>query len=94
MRPHAATLQRIVALLGLAAVLWAALHLPGPGVPQPEWVWPAFVGWCLAVPYWHYLEYRLLAPPDGAARRRFLEQQALSRTVWLGGAAVLAVSLL
>lgn len=86
-------LQRAVALLGLAAMLWVAARL-GAGGTLPEWLWPAFIGWCVGVPYWHYVEYRLFAPDQERERQRFLEQQALSRTAWLGGALVLAVALL
>ena len=89
---YAKPVQRAVALFGAAAVLWAAADLAAG--PQPEWLWPAFLAWCIGVPYWHYLEYRLFAPDEAQARRRFLEQQALSRAVWTGGALVLAVALL
>ena len=92
MHRYAKPVQRTVALVGAAAMLWAAVDLSTG--PQPEWLWPAFPAWCIGVPYWHYLEYRLFAPDSPEARRRFLEQQSLSRTVWAGGALVLVVALL
>lgn len=92
MHSHAKLVQRAVALGGAGLVLWAAWALRGGG--RPDWLWPAFVGWCVAVPYWHYLEHRLFAPTEPDARRRFLELQVLSRTVWAGGGLVLAVALL
>ena len=92
MQAYAKPIQRLVALSGGAAVLWAAVDLAA--TPKPGWLWPTFLGWCIGVPYWHYLEYRIFAPSEAEPRRRFLEQQALSRTVWAGGALVLAVALL
>ncbi len=85
-----------MALGGLALVLWGALRLPEPGEPFPGWLWHAFVGWCVGVPYWHYLEYRLLLDPaaDERARIRFTDLQCLSRTVWAAAALVLGVALL
>lgn len=92
MHAYAKPVQRLIALSGGGALLWAALELAV--TPKPGWLWPAFLGWCVGVPYWHYLEYRLFAPDEPGPRRRFLEQQSLSRAVWAGGALVLAVALL
>ena len=92
MQAYAKVVQRLVALSGGAAMLWAGVELAA--TPKPGWLWPAFLGWCVGVPYWHYLEYRLFVPDKAEPRRQFLEQQALSRAVWAGGALVLAVALL
>jgi hypothetical protein len=85
-----------MALGGLAALL-AVLALPPPfGQPAPRWAWRFFAAWCVGVPYWHWLEWRLLRDPAApeTALREFADAQALSRCVWLGGAVVLAVALL
>lgn len=95
-RRAARQLRPAVAVGGLAALLLAIALLPPLGQPAPRWVWRFFVLWGLGTPYWQYLEYRLLLDPAAgeAERRDFLYQQTLSRAVWLGGMAVLAVSLL
>lgn len=75
------------AALGLLGVA-GALHGDGPA---PGWVWRLFAGWCVATPYWWYLEHRLLRPADAAARREFAARQAHSRLVWLGFALAMGV---
>lgn len=89
-------LRPAVAAGGLLALLLALALLPPLGHPAPRWAWRFFIAWALVTPYWHYLEYRLFLDPaaDAATRRDFLDQQRLSRAVWLGGLAVLAVFLL
>lgn len=89
-------LRPAVAAGGLAALLLALALLPPLGAPPPRWAWRFFIAWALGTPYWHYLEYRLFLDPaaDAAARQDFMDQQRLSRAVWLGGLAVLAVFLL
>lgn len=92
----ARAIQLFMALGGLAALLAALALLPPLGQPAPRWAWRFFVGWCVGVPYWHWLEWRFLRDPDApeAALKAFSEQQALSRAVWLGGAMALGVALL
>lgn len=91
----AGTIQRGVALGGLVLVAWSLLNLPGAGEPAPPWLWRLFVGWCVGVPYWHYVEYRFLLDPaaDGRTRARFIDLQCLSRMVWLGVALVLGAAI-
>ena len=86
-------LRPVVALGGLLALLTALALLPPFGNPAPRWAWRFFLLWCLATPYWHWLEYKLVRP-GLAEHRDFAYQQTLSRAVWLGGIAVLAVFLL
>lgn len=95
-RAVARLLRPAVAIGGLAALLLALVLLPPLGQPMPRWAWRFLILWALGTPYWHYLEYRFLLTPDAdaAERRDFLYQQTLSRAVWLGGLAVLAVHLL
>jgi len=89
-------LRPALAAGGLAALLLALALLPPLGTPPPRWAWRFFIAWALGTPYWHYIEYRVFLDPaaDAATRRDFLDQQRLSRAVWLGGLAVLAVFLL
>lgn len=94
---HAGRLLRpAVAAGGLAALLLALVLLPPLGEAPPRWAWRFFIAWALGTPYWHYAEYRLFLDPaaDPETRRDFLDQQRLSRAVWFGGLAVLAVFLL
>jgi hypothetical protein len=86
-------LPPLVALAGLAGLLAALTTALAPG-PAPEWLWRFFAGWCVATPYWWYLEHRFLFVPKGPERWRQQEQQAISQKVWLGGALALAVLLL
>lgn len=82
-----------VAAGGLMAALLAVALLPPLGTPAPRWVWRFFIVWCVATPYWHYAEYRLMR--DKVAGRADLRYgQTLSRAVWLGFALVFAVWLL
>ena len=84
-----------IALAGLGLVGWLTASLWNEDAARPA-LWHVFLLWCVVVPYWHYVEYRLFlrpgSPPE--ARERFLALQALSRTVWLGVAILLAVALL
>jgi hypothetical protein len=68
------------AAIGLAGVAGA---LAGEGAAEP-WLLRLFTAWCVAAPYWWYLEHRLLALEDPAARLEFAARQAHSRMVWLG----------
>ena len=96
MRLSGRVVRPAVAIAGLAALLIALALLPPFGDPAPRWAWRFFVLWCLVTPYWHYAEYRLFLDlrADDATRRDFLIGQSLSRAVWFGGVAVLAVFLL
>ncbi len=80
---------------GLLAPLATIALLPPFGQPAPQWAWRFLIGWCVAVPYWHYAEYRLLRDPAQTEpqRRDFIYPQTLSRTLWLGIALTLAVRL-
>lgn len=75
---------------GLAGVVGA---LAGEG-PAPAWVVRLFAIWCLATPYWWYLEHRWLRPEEPAARREFAARQVYSRLVWFGFALAMAVPIL
>jgi hypothetical protein len=66
-------------MIGLAGVAGA---LAGNG-PVPRWVLRLFAAWCIATPYWWYLEHRLFLPAEAAARQAFAAGQAHSRWVWL-----------
>ena len=94
--PAARAIRLFMALGGFAALLAALALLPPFGEPAPRWAWRFFIVWCVGVPYWHWLEWRLLRDPAApeAALKDFANQQGLSRAVWLGGAIVLAVALL
>ena len=85
-RRAARAVQTAMAVAGfaVAAVLLGAA-LAGEG-PAPAWLLRLYALWCLVVPYWWYLEHRLLihASPEDPSRARLLELQALSRNVWLG----------
>lgn len=85
-----------MALGGALAMATVLFLLPDWGRPAPAWLWRVLVAWCLAVPYWHYLEYRVLRDPRQTVPERadFLYLQTLSRAVWAGFALVLAVRLL
>ena len=78
------------AVAGLAGVAGA---LTGDG-PAPAWVVRLFAIWCVATPYWWYLEHRWLRPGAPAAQREFAARQAHSRMVWLGFALAMGVPLL
>jgi len=78
-----------------AAIVLLGAALVGEG-PAPAWLLRLYTLWCLGVPYWWYLEHRLLIPaaPEGPSRARLLELQALSRNVWLGVAIAAGVLIL
>lgn len=79
-----------VAAGGLVAALLAVALPPPLATPAPRWVWRFFIVWCVATPYWHYAEYRLMR--DKVADHADLRYgQTLSRAVWLGFALVFAV---
>jgi len=92
----ATRIRGAVAIAGLAAALVALALLPPFGQPAPRWAWRFFIAWCVATPYWHFAEYRLLRDPAQTADQRadFLYLQTLSRAVWIGVALVFAVWLL
>jgi hypothetical protein len=91
---RATPLQVAVALGGAAlGLLGVAGALVGEG-PAPGWVLRLFAAWCVATPYWWYLEHRWLRPSSPAARREFAARQACSRMVWLGFALAMAVPIL
>ncbi len=79
-----------VALAGLVAALVALLALPPLGAAAPAWVWRFFVAWCVVTPYWHFVEYRWLRDP-AQEQADLAYGQTLSRAVWAGVAAVVAV---
>lgn len=93
---HARLIRGAVAAGGLGVVVYVLLILPAPRVAAPSWVWRFFVGWAVGVPYWHFIEYRLLRDPAASApeQAEFRALQQHSRAVWLGVLAVLAVVLL
>jgi hypothetical protein len=78
------------AVVGLLGVFGA---LRREGAVEP-WVLRLFAGWCVATPYWWYLEHRLLAPAEPVARAGFEARQRLSRLVWLGFAMATGVPIL
>jgi hypothetical protein len=84
-----------MALAGLGLVCWLVVTLWDEDAARPV-LWHVFLLWCVGVPYWHYVEYRTFLRRDSPAEARddFLVLQALSRTVWLGVAVLLAVALL
>jgi len=63
-----AVIRLAMAAGGFLAMVVVLLMLPDWGRPAPAWVWRFLVVWCLAVPYWHFLEYRYLRDP-GRPRR-------------------------
>ena len=67
--------------------------LAGDG-PAPAWLLRLFAAWCVATPYWWYLEYRLFRPAEPAARHIFDRRQGHSRMVWLGFVLAMAVPIL
>lgn len=83
-----------MALAGFALGAGAVAGALAEAGPPPPWLLRAFAAWCVCVPYWWWLEYRLLCPPGAMARRHFLAMQALSRQVWLGFAMALGVLIL
>ena len=92
----ARAVQTAVAVAGFAvAVFLLGAALAGDG-PAPAWLLRLYTLWCLVVPYWWYLEHRLLIPaaPEDPSRTRLLELQALSRNVWLGVAVAAGVLIL
>ena len=92
----ARAVQTAMAVAGFAAaVVLLGAVLVGEG-PAPAWLLRLYALWCLGVPYWWYLEHRLLIPtaPKDPSRARLLELQALSRNVWLGVAVAAGVLIL
>lgn len=91
-RRHATAIRGAMAIGGLVAALSAIALLPPLGQPAPRWAWRFLIAWCVAVPYWHFAEYRFLRDPaqTAAQRQDFIYLQTLSRTVWIGIALVLA----
>lgn len=83
-------LQPAMAILGGLALL-AAVTI-GQAV-RPDWLLRFALGWCVLVPYWWYVEYRLFVPSEPEARARFLQLQAYSEKVWMGGLAAVALLL-
>ena len=83
-----------VAILGGLALAGALLAGLAGSAPRPGWLLLFLIGWAVLTPYWWYLEYRLWAPTEGAARADFLAQQTLSFRVWLGGLVALVALLL
>jgi hypothetical protein len=77
----------LLGAVGVVAAVW------GEG-PVPGWLLRLFAAWCVGTPYWWWLEYRLLRPEGGAARRHFVAEQAFSRWVWLGFTLAMAVPML
>ena len=95
-RRMARAVQTAVALAGfVVALVLLGAALAGEG-PATAWLLRLYALWCLGVPYWWYLEYRLLIPatPEDPSRTRLLELQALSRNVWLGVAIAAGVLIL
>jgi hypothetical protein len=92
LRPHARRVQTAAAVVGFLALLAALLQLPYDGGPPPPWIRRFFVAWCVAVPYWHYLEHAFLLERDESDRPTgdALRLQRLSQAVWLGGALAIA----
>jgi hypothetical protein len=92
LRPYARPVQTAAAVLGFLALLAALLQLPYDGGLPPPWIRRFFVAWCVAVPYWHYVEYSFLLERDESDRPtgNALRLQRLSQAVWLGGALALA----
>jgi hypothetical protein len=91
LRPYARALQFLAAVGGLILLLSALAALPYGGGPVSPGTRRFFVGWCVAVPYWHWFEHMFLLERDGEGRvvgeaRRL---QRLSQAVWLGGALAL-----
>ena len=92
----ARAVQTATAVAGFAAaVILLGAALAGEG-PAPAWLLRFYALWCIGVPYWWYLEHRLLIPaaPEDPSRARLLELQALSRNVWLGVAIAAGVLIL
>ena len=92
----ARAVQTATAVAGFAAaVILLGAALAGEG-PAPAWLLQFYALWCIGVPYWWYLEHRLLIPaaPEDPSRARLLELQALSRNVWLGVAIAAGVLIL
>lgn len=90
-RRFARPLQAAVAVLGLAALLDAVARLPFEGGPPLPSTRRFFAVWCVAVPYWFYIEYTFLLERDASGRptTHACRLQRLSWTVWLGGAVAL-----
>lgn len=95
MRSLAGLVRTATALAGLGLVAWLVATLWGEDAARPV-LWYVFLLWCVIVPYWHYVEYRILLGRDSLPEIRtdFLALQSFSRTVWLGVAILLAVALL
>jgi hypothetical protein len=89
------SLLPLVVAVGGAALgcLGVAAALAGDG-PVPGWLLRFFAAWCVATPYWWYLEYRLFRPAEAVARRDFDRRQGHSRMVWLGFVLAMAVPIL
>jgi hypothetical protein len=95
-RRAARAVQTAMAVAGFAAALvLLGAALAGEG-PAPAWLLRLYTLWCLGVPYWWYLEHRMLIPaaPEDPSRARLLELQALSRNIWLGVAIAAGVLIL
>ena len=95
-RRPARAVQTAMAVAGFAAaVVLVGTALAGEE-PAPAWLLRFHALWCVGVPYWWYLEHRLLIPaaPEDPSRARLLELQALSRNVWLGVAIAAGVLVL
>lgn len=95
--PPAGRLVRRLAAVGGAGIglfaLWSALA--GAAGPAPSWLLRLYALWCVGVPYWWYCEYRwLIAPAAPGARAGLLEEQRLSRDVWLGFVVAIGVLIL
>jgi hypothetical protein len=89
-------LRTAVAVGGFALLAFVLLEVPWDGSPVPPWIVRFEVIWCVSVPYWQYLEYRLFLPVDAppAERAHFEHLQRLSARVWLGAAIGLGVLIL
>ncbi len=85
--------MKLVRAAVAAGSLLAVAMLPPLSTSAPRWVWRFFIVWCVATPYWHYAEWRLMRAKV-ADRADLRYGQTLSRAVWLGFALVFAVWLL
>lgn len=92
----AGPIRTAAALGGFALIAFVLLEAPWDGSPAPPWIVRFEMIWCIAVPYWHYLEYRLFLDADAplAERAHFEHLQRLSARVWLGTAIGLGVLIL
>ena len=90
-----ALVRPAMAVAGLGLVCWLLVTLWDEDAARPV-LWHVFLLWCVVVPYWHYVEYRVFLGRGSSpeARADFFALQTLSRTVWLGVTVLLAVALL